>query len=260
MEIPIYHIDAFSKEVFHGNPAGVCLLDHWLEDGVLMNIARENNLPETAFVIERGDHYEIRWFAPEVEMDLCGHGTLASGFAVLNFLRPAEKKIRFVSPRSGELMVAKEGDRYILDFPSQPPEVCEPPAGLIEGLRKKPQEVLKSQDYLVVYEKEEIVRDLTPDFQRLKQLDLRGVIVTAQGEQADFVSRFFAPKTGFAEDPVTGSAHCALIPYWKRVLDKRSFNALQLSARGGELFCEDRGDRVLISGHAACYLVGTLSI
>lgn len=260
MEIPIYHIDAFSKEVFHGNPAAVCLLECWLDDAILMGIARENNLPETAFVVQRADHLEIRWFTPEVEMDLCGHGTLASGFVVLNFLRPAHRQVRFLSPRSGGLIVSKEGDRYTLDFPSQPPEECEPPALLIEGLGKKPQTVLKSQDYLVVYEKEETIRDLTPDFEVLRRLDLRGVIVTAQGHKTDFVSRFFAPKTGFDEDPVTGSAHCALIPYWKKILKKTTFAAVQLSKRGGELFCEDRNDRVLISGHAVCYMAGTLSL
>lgn len=261
MDIPFFHIDSFTNRVFRGNPAGVCLLDKWPADSLLQHIASENNLPETAFLVpQNGAGYEIRWFSPKVEIDLCGHATLAAGFVIFNFLGTTQDTALFFSPRSGELTVSRKGDLLVMDFPAQPPTPCPTPPQLAAALGKTPLAVLKSQDYLAVYQDETEIMTMAPDFGLLETLDLRGVIVTARGQQADFVSRFFAPKVGIAEDPVTGSAHCALVPYWKEALHKISFRAEQLSARGGELFCEDRGNRILIAGKAVCYLRGTISI
>jgi PhzF family phenazine biosynthesis protein len=260
MKIPIYQVDAFTNTVFSGNPAAVCPLEQWLPDAALQAIAAENNLSETAFFIPKASHYELRWFTPKAEIDLCGHATLASAFVIFTFLDPASEEVRFLSPRSGELTVFRENDLLKMDFPSQPPERCAPPADLVVGLGAEPMEVLQAEDYLAVFGSEAEISTLRPDPQRLAQLDKRGVIVTAKGDQVDFVSRFFAPKFGIDEDPVTGSAHCALIPYWKSKLGKSTFHARQVSARGGELYCEDRGDRVSIAGNAVLYLQGMITI
>lgn len=260
MKIPIYQVDAFTSVVFSGNPAAVCPLEQWLPDATLQAIAAENNLSETAFFIPKAGHYELRWFTPITEIDLCGHATLASAFVIFNFLDPASEEVRFLSPRSGELTVFRENDLLKMDFPSQLPKVCAPPADLVAGLGAEPMEVLQAEDYLAVFGSEAEISALRPDPQRLAKLDKRGVIVTAQGDQVDFVSRFFASKFGIDEDPVTGSAHCALIPYWKSKLGKSTFHARQVSARGGELFCKDRGRRVTISGKAVIYLQGMITI
>jgi len=260
MKIPIYQIDAFAHAVFSGNPAAVCPLENWLPDATMQAIATENNLSETAFFVRKHDYYELRWFTPKREVDLCGHATLASAFVVFNFLDPASRKVKFFSSRSGELTVARENDLLKMDFPSQPPEACEPPADLLTGLGGEPKEVLQADDYLVVFGNEEEVATLRPDMQRFGKLDKRGVIVTARGNEVDFVSRFFAPNFGVDEDPVTGSAHCTLIPYWKGKLGKNIFHARQVSARGGELFCADCGDRVTISGQAVLYMQGLIAI
>jgi PhzF family phenazine biosynthesis protein len=259
MELPIYQIDAFTDRPFSGNPAGVCPLETWLEDSVMQNIAAENNLPETAFFVKNGDGYDLRWFTPTVEIDLCGHATLASAFVIMNYIDPSTPEVVF-STRSGELRVKREKNLFVMDFPSQPPIPCDAPGDLVAGLDIKPKEVLKSQDYLVVLEGEDDVRNLAPDFERLKRLDLRGIIVTAPGSEADFVSRFFGPGIGINEDPVTGSSHCTLIPYWSKRLGKKKLHALQLSKRGGELFCEMQEDRVLIAGRCALYMKGTISL
>ncbi|WP_457571981.1 PhzF family phenazine biosynthesis protein [Desulfovulcanus sp.] len=260
MNIPIYQIDAFTSQVFAGNPAAVCLLENWLNTQTLQAIARENNVSETAFIIQKENCYEIRWFSPSVEVDLCGHATLASAFVIFNYIDTSTDKITFASSKSGELIVFRENDLLKMNFPSQPPKPCNPPKELFEALGIKPVEVLSSEDYLAVFQNEDEIISLKPNMEKLKQLNLRGVIVTAKGKKADFVSRFFAPKLGINEDPVTGSAHCTLIPYWKTKMGKKTFYAQQLSQRGGELYCEDCGDRVAISGKAVKFMQGTITI
>lgn len=259
MEIPIYQIDAFSNRVFAGNPAAVCPLEGWLEDSVLQAIAQENNLSETAFFIPDEKGYHIRWFTPVAEVDLCGHATLATAFVIFNYLDTSRSQITFRS-RSGRLTVVQEEELISMDFPSQPPVPCETPKELLEGLKKDPLEILCSEDYFVVFSSEKDIIGLEPDMGLLKKLDLRGVIVTARGDEVDFVSRFFAPKFGIDEDPVTGSAHCALMPYWAKKLNKKNVHAHQVSQRGGELFCKDCGDRAVIAGRAVKFMEGTCNI
>ena len=257
MPIPIYQVDAFSARVFGGNPAAVCPLESWLPDDVLQSIAAENNLAETAYFVKTGDRYHIRWFTPTVEVDLCGHATLASAFVILTRLTPNKTEVHFHS-KSGELAVAREGDRFSLDFPSRPPEKCKAPPALLAALRGEPALVLAARDYLVVYDSEDEIADLSPDMGLIAGLDRFAVIVTAPGKNSDFVSRFFAPAKGVPEDPVTGSSHCTLTPYWAKRLGKSHLHAFQISPRRGELWCEDRGARVKISGHAVCFLEGTI--
>jgi len=259
MKIPIYQIDAFAEHVFKGNPAAVCPLREWLDDAVLQAVAQENNLSETAFFVPEDEGYHIRWFTPVAEVDLCGHATLGTAYVILHELEPSLDRVTFRS-RSGKLSVLREGDMLAMDFPAQPPQPCDIPPALPQALGTTPVEVLASEDYFVVLSKEEDVVVTRPDFKSLKELDLRGIIVTARGNQADFVSRFFAPKLGIDEDPVTGSAHCALIPYWAHRLGKSSLRARQLSKRGGMLHCTDRGDRVVIAGKAVRYLEGHITI
>jgi len=259
LDIRFYQIDAFTDRVFAGNPAGVCFLDTWLKDTILKSIAAENNLPETAFLVRAGDHYELRWFTPKVEIDLCGHGTLASAFAVFQYEDPDAHRVDFQT-KSGSLAVERQGDLFVMDFPSRPPEPCQPPNGLDEILGVAHSQTLRARDLLVVYETEEQIRGLAPDLQRVATLDYFAVIVTALGRTSDFVSRFFAPAAGIPEDPVTGSAHCTLIPYWSQRLGKKELHALQLSERGGELFCTDRGERVSIGGRAVTFLSGTIKV
>jgi PhzF family phenazine biosynthesis protein len=259
MRIPIYQIDAFSHKPFQGNPAAVCILDAWLGDETLQNIAAENNLAETAFLVGSGGSYELRWFTPEVEVDLCGHATLASAYAVFRFLQPNLEQIAF-STMSGILTVTHDGDLLSMDFPARAPRPTEFDDVLVDALGIQPLQVLKSRDLLVLFEKEQLIRELTPNFEKLKQVkDGLGVIVTAPGDSCDFVSRFFAPKAGISEDPVTGSSHCTLVPFWATRLDKTRVHARQLSKRGGELFCRYGGDRVTISGHCALFLTGEIS-
>ncbi|MEZ5344793.1 MAG: PhzF family phenazine biosynthesis protein [Pyrinomonadaceae bacterium] len=259
MKLPIYQIDAFTKEIFAGNPAAICPLDEWIDADLMQSIALENNLSETAFFVKRDDFYELRWFTPTFEMDLCGHATLASAFVIFDQLASNEEVLKFQT-RSGLLEVGKDEDRLVLDFPSRPAENCEIPEGLIEAIGKEPKEVLRSRDYLLVYETEEEVRTLKPNFAELLNIDTHAVIATAKGDDCDFVSRFFAPEVGVFEDPVTGSAHCTLIPYWAEKLGKNKLFARQISARGGELFCELNGDRVKIGGNARLYLTGEIEI
>ncbi len=260
MKIPMFQVDAFTGKVFGGNPAAVCILGDWLEDSLMQAIAVENNLSETAFLVRRGDGYLIRWFTPRAEIDLAGHPTLASAFVVFEMLEPGITEVRFETLRSGELTVKKEGSRLAMDFPARPAKSCREPAALAEGLGIRPEEVLRDRDYLAVLKSESAVRGVRPRFDVLETLDSLGVIITAPGERVDFVSRFFAPKHGIPEDPVTGSAHCTLIPYWSNRLDQKTLHALQVSDRGGELFCEDRGERVRIAGRAALYLEGRIWI
>ena len=258
MKIPIYVIDAFTRKVFGGNPAAVCPLEDWLSDAEMQAIAQENNLSETAFFVRQGDAYALRWFTPTLEVDLCGHATLASAFVIFNYLERAGDTVTFET-RSGPLTVSREGENLALDFPARRGAPCEPPAELVEGLGARPRETLRARDYLAVYQSEEEVRRLEPDFGLLAKLDCLGVIATAEGRgEADFVSRFFAPGAGVDEDPVTGSAHCTLIPYWAEKLGRQQLHALQISARGGELFCEDKGERVKIAGTVVRYSEGFL--
>jgi PhzF family phenazine biosynthesis protein len=259
MEIEIYQIDAFASRIFTGNPAAVCPLDAWLDDEILQSIAQENNLSETAFFVGSGNEYRIRWFTPVAEVDLCGHATLASAYVFFTHFDPSRNRVTFNSA-SGPLHVERKEGRLCMNFPSQPPKACQVPDDLIKGLERTPSSVLGSEDYFVVFESEADIRNLRPRMDLLKNLDLRGVIVTAPGSSVDFVSRFFAPALGIDEDPVTGSAHSALTPYWADRLNKKELSAYQLSARGGELFCKDLGDRVEIAGTAVQYLHGTIIV
>jgi PhzF family phenazine biosynthesis protein len=263
LKIPMYQVDAFAGEVFAGNPAAICPLEAWLPDAQMQSIAAENNLAETAFFVRNGKGYKLRWFTPAVEVDLCGHATLASAFVVLNDLTPAERSVSFET-KSGTLTVTRDGDLYSMDFPSRPPVACSDVyPGLIPAVGGKPEAVLAARDYFVVYASEEELRALKPDMAALMNVDRFAVIATAPGapsgaRPADFVSRFFAPAKGVPEDPVTGSAHCSLIPYWAKRLGKNKLHAYQVSPRGGELWCEDRGERVTISGKAVRFFEGTI--
>jgi PhzF family phenazine biosynthesis protein len=259
MRIPIYQIDAFSGQVFSGNPAAVCPLEEWLGDSVLQGIALENNLSETAFFVKEEHGYHLRWFTPIAEVDLCGHATLAAAFVILTYFDKRASEVHFRS-KSGPLTVLREGELFAMDFPSLPPSPCETPEALTKGLGKQPIEVLSSEDYLALFPSEKDVCDLNPDMRMLTELEWRGVIVTAKGNEVDFVSRFFAPRFGINEDPVTGSAHCTLIPYWAQKLEKKELQARQVSPRGGELFCKERGDRVIIAGRAVQYMEGHITV
>lgn len=261
MKIPLFQVDAFTNTVFRGNPAAVCPMERWPRDTLMQSMAAENNVPETAFFVGGNGKFKLRWFTPVQEVDLCGHATLAAAWVVFNFMDKKLDRVSFAT-KSGPLHVGKAGkDLLAMDFPARPPERCEAPAALVEGLGAPPKEVWASRDYMAVYDSEEQVRALKPDMARLRQLeDKLGVIVTAKGDTADFVSRFFAPKAGIPEDPVTGSAHCTLVPYWAERLGKDELHALQVSRRGGELYCMPRGKRVAIAGRAVLYLRGAVEV
>lgn len=262
MEIAIYQVDAFTSQVFGGNPAAICFLDAWLDAEIMQKIATENNLSETAFLVKDGEDYQIRWFTPEVEIDLCGHATLASAYILFSRLEPSRERVSFKT-MSGVLTVQRTGSTLTMDFPTRRPvRVTDYKMDiLIQALGVEPKEIWKSRDLMLVYDREEQVREMAPDFNLLGRIkDVFGVIVTAPGNSADFVSRYFSPGSGIPEDPVTGSSHCNLIPYWAEKLGKEKFHAMQLSKRGGELFCEQVGERVRISGYAALYMVGTINI
>lgn len=261
MRIPIYQVDAFTSQVFYGNPAAVCLLHSWIDDKQLQSIAAENNLSETAFLVRNDDGFDIRWFTPITEVALCGHATLASAFVLFTCQKWQEEIIRFRTRKSGRLVVTKRGDLLEMDFPARPAHVRTPPAGLSEALKISSKEIFGStEDVLVVLDSEKAVREVQPDFGALDRVECRGTIITARGDRSDFVSRFFAPRVGVPEDPVTGSAHCVLIPYWSRVLRKKDLHAFQISKRGGELFCTDAGERVKIAGKATLYMEGSITI
>lgn len=260
MRIPIFQVDAFTRKAFGGNPAAVCPLPRWLPDARLQAIAAENNLSETAFFVKKGGTYELRWFTPVVEIDLCGHATLASAHVLFNHLGYKKDEIIFQSRKSGELRTSKKRGRLYLDFPAGEPKPVETPPDLIQGLGRDPLETYKGRDYLALLAKEADVAAIVPDLVALSKLDTVGIIATAPGDSCDFVSRFFAPRVGVPEDPVTGSAHTLLIPFWGKRLNKTSMRALQISARRGELHCEWRGERVLIGGHAVTYMKGAIEI
>ena len=260
MELPIYQVDAFASKAFEGNPAAVCPLESWLDDSLLQLIATENNLSETAFVVREGDQHRLRWFTPAVEVDLCGHATLATAWVLANVMGDESDVFRFIT-RSGELSVRRaEGAGWEMDFPARPPRPCEAPIDLLLGLGLENAEVLESDDYVVVVPDEATVANLVPDLGRLRGLPRRGVSVTAPGERVDFVSRWFGPNVGVSEDPVTGSAHTALAPYWAQRLGRSRLVARQGGARQGQLVCEVREDRVLLTGEVAPYLEGKIHI
>jgi PhzF family phenazine biosynthesis protein len=262
MSLTVFHVDAFTARPFSGNPAAVCPLAGWLDDGLLQAVATENNLSETAYIVPHGDHYELRWFTPRCEVKLCGHATLASAFVVLQILETKRDSVRFETRSSGALTVCLDGGLLAMDFPALAPWTCPaPPAALIEGLGSLPAAVVQIADnYFAVYEREEDVRHIRPDFRLLEKLHPAGVAITAPGEDADFVSRYFAPSYGIPEDPVTGSTHCSLAPYWAQRLGKTSLHARQVSERGGELWCEVSGSRVTLKGNAVLTLRGELLV
>lgn len=257
MILPYYVVDAFTGLVFGGNPAGVCPLSEWLADELLQKIAFENNLSETAFFVRENNGWRLRWFAPNAEVDLCGHATLAAAFVLNELLREPSSTLRFET-RSGDLAVTRGKAGWTLDFPALPLEPCAAPEELVAGIGQKPVETFRSMDYVAVLESEEAVRAVRTDEAALRKLDARGVIVTAAARDCDYVLRCFGPKIGIAEDPATGSAQCALAPYWSRRLKKNRFSVRQLSARGAQLDCELAGARVKISGQAALYLRGEI--
>ncbi len=263
MRVPLYQIDAFTDTRFGGNPAAVCPLDDWLSDETMQQIAAENNLPETAFFVAEGaagHSYALRWFTPTTEVNLCGHATLASAYVIFNHLEPGRAKVQFRT-QSGELVVTRDGDRLVLDFPAWRPSKIEAPDGLADALGAVPDEILSpGRDLLAVFSDEKSLLDLTPDFRRLEQVDTFGVIATAPGDTDDFVTRFFAPRMGIDEDPVTGSAYCTAIPYWSERLGKTEMVARQISRRGGTIYCRANGERVDIGGNAVEVLIGQISL
>ncbi|WP_322009358.1 PhzF family phenazine biosynthesis protein [Paraburkholderia sp. J12] len=259
MKLKIFQVDAFSSRTLEGNPAAVCPLDDWLPDEMLKAIAAENNLAETAFFVGHGGRYQLRWFTPQVEVDLCGHATLATSWVLFNELSVPEDRLRF-STRGGELSVRRSGALLAMDFPGTMPRLCTPPAALLPALGIERAEVLEARDYVVVVDSEEEVARLVPDFAALRECTKFGVSVTARGEAFDFVSRWFGPRIGVDEDIVTGAAHAWLAPYWAGRLGKTVLTAQQGSTRKGQVGCEVTGNRVLISGYAATYMAGEIHV
>ena len=259
LRIPLYWINAFTDTVFGGNPAAVCPLEMWIDDGLMQKIAAENNLSETAFFVRKGDAFELRWFTPTIEIDLAGHPTLASAFVIYQHLDYTGDRITFLT-KSGQLLITKRGGLICMDFPAREGSPSKSNPLLNEGLGRKPLELYKARDYLAIFGSEDEILALKPDWEKLARLDCLGAIVSAPGKRSDFVSRFFAPAAGINEDPVTGSSHTTLIPYWAKRLKKDELHAFQVSSRGGELFCRYLGDRVEIAGKAVTYLVGSITL
>lgn len=260
MKIKIYQVDAFAGALFSGNPAAVCILDTWLPDSLMQNIAMENNHSETAFVVKEQDNFHIRWFTPKAEVALCGHATLASGHVIFNHLNDPKSELSFQS-LSGELKVRKEGKDLILIFPEDSIQEIEIPENIVEAIGLSPVGACKGKtDYMLIYQDQSQIEKIQPDFRKLKETNARGIIVTAPGKETDFVSRFFAPAVGVDEDPVTGSAHTSLIPYWSKRLAKIELTAIQLSSRRGYLKCKYLDDRVEIGGQAVTYLIGEIDV
>ncbi len=261
MKFERYQIDAFTDKIFGGNPACVVPLNNWLPDEILLKITKENAVAETAFFVDKGDKIHLRWFTPEIEMDLCGHATLATAHCLISILNYPKDRIIFET-LSGDLIVSIKNDLYSLDFPSRMPVACELPEIIKKSLNIQPKEILKARDYMLVYDSKQEIENIKIDRQFFDQINLDpgGVIVTAKGENCDFVSRFFTPQASILEDPVTGSAHCSLIPFWSLRLGKEKLNAIQISDRVGELQCLNKKDRVIISGKAKTYSIGNLWI
>ncbi len=254
-----FHIDAFTHHPFSGNPAAVVPLDQWPDDALLQKMAAEHALSETAFLVPTKDGYHLRWFTPATESDLCGHATLASAHLVFSELKPKASEIVFET-RSGPLPVRRSGDLIVMDFPARPATPVSAPAFLVDGLGRAPKAVLKARDFLCIFETEEEIRGLWPRYDLLAKVDTYGIIVSAPGHASDFVSRYFAPRLGILEDPVTGSAHCTMVPYWSKALGKKELIAHQVSSRGGDIYCTDRGDRVLMAGYAVTYMEGQVRL
>ena len=261
MKLPIFQIDAFTEKVFIGNPACVVPLENWLEDNILLKIAQENAVAETAFFVRKGKNYHLRWFTPDIEMDLCGHATLASAHCILSELKLESEKVIFETV-SGELEVSIKNESYLMDLPRRDPISATLPNEIKNALNIQPKKILKARDYMLVYENQKEIEDIVIDREVFDQININpgGVIVTAKGNNCDFVSRFFTPQATILEDPVTGSAHCTLTPYWSKILKKTKMNAKQISKRKGELICELKKDRVKISGKAVTFSVGNLFI
>jgi PhzF family phenazine biosynthesis protein len=260
MQIKVYVIDAFSEAPFTGNPAAVCLLDDFPEDALMQQIAAENNLAETAFVVRTKDQFRIRWFTPIVEVDLCGHATLASGHVLFNYTDFSSSEITFDS-RSGPLKVTRKGDTLVLNFPADRFSETDISEEIVKGMGRRPEKIFRGKsDFMFVYNSQKEVESISPDFALIAKASARGIIVTAPGDNCDFVSRFFAPQSGINEDPVTGSAHTTLIPYWSEALGKTELTAKQISKRGGTLYCVNHGDRVEIGGKARTYLKGVIEV
>ncbi len=261
VKLRLYQVDAFAHRPFTGNPAAVCPLDAWIDDATMLAIAAENNLSETAFFVREGDGFALRWFTPKIEVELCGHATLASAFVILTRLLPGEQRVRFSTRFAGDLSVERQKDRYILDLPNRPPTRIETPSGLEAALGVAVRETWRAKKTMAVLEDAVAVRAVEPDLAFVAALPSDGLIVTARGDGGvDFVSRYFAPHAGIDEDPVTGSAHATLVPYWAEVLRKRDLFAQQLSARGGELSCTLDGPRVRLGGGCVLYLEGSITI
>ena len=256
----LYQIDAFTDQLFAGNPAAVCPLSEWLPDELLQQIAAENNLSETAFFVPQDQGFRLRWFTPAVEVDLCGHATLASAHVLFQHLDYPQNKIHFYT-RSGELIVEQQGEQYVMDFPADQLTACAPPPEALEALQITPEDCYYGrEDYLLIVEDQQTLAQINPDFRQLKALESRGVIVSAPGEEVDFVSRCFFPLAGIDEDPVTGSAHTTMAPYWSKRLGKNRLIGQQISKRGGTVYCQMREDRVLLAGQAQTYLIGKLQL
>lgn len=261
MKLAIYQVDAFADKVFTGNPAAVIPLENWIDEKLMQQIAMENNLSETVYFVKTNEGYHLRWFTPEYEIDLCGHATLASAFIIKNFLEPHVVEINFTTQKAGILKASAKNGMYTLDFPSRMPKACKVPDQLLKSVGTSAfVEVLKSRDYFVVLPNEEAVKNAQPDYTLMKELDAIGVIVTAKGKDGDIVSRCFYPGAGIPEDPVTGSAHCNIVPYWAEKLGKTKLSCKQLSSRGGVLQCQLHGDRVLMSGQCVLYLTGEIQV
>ena len=255
----MYQVDAFTERLFGGNPAAVCVLDDWFEESLMQQIASENNLSETSFVVKKNDHYEIRWFTPVSEVALCGHATLASAHVLFEYYEHPTDTIELVSKYSGKLSVTKENDLLTLDFPKDTIDEIDPPEAIVKAFDKAPLKVYKGKtDYMLLYEDQNDVEESNPNYHMLKESKARGIIITSKGKDVDFVSRFFAPGCGVDEDPVTGSAHTTLTPFWSEKLGKMKLSAKQISSRGGKLICELQGERVRISGKAVTYLIGEI--
>jgi PhzF family phenazine biosynthesis protein len=259
VKINVYQVDAFANKPFEGNPAAICPLEEWLPEQAMQALAAENNLSETAFFVPDGDGFALRWFTPAIEVDLCGHATLAAAHVLFEELDYQSEEIRF-STKSGTLSVVRNGDSLRMDFPAQQPLPFELPVQLVEAFATTPEDCLKFDDIIAVFPSEEMVRNADPDMSLLAQLDCRAIIITAESAEYDFIARWFGPKTGIKEDPVTGSAFTQLVPYWASRLGKTEFRVKQVSQRGGELTCELVGNRVLISGRAVLFMRGVIEI
>ena len=260
MKIPIYQVDAFTSELFKGNPAAVCPLKEWLPDQIMQNIAMENNLSETAFFIEENNFFHIRWFTPKAELDLAGHPTLATAHILVNEFKKENNTFIFKTKIGDTLKVTINDNIYLMDFPSRPPEFVDDNNLLHDALGIKPIELLAHRDLIAVFENQNMIKSINPDLEKLKKLNYPSVVITAKGDDSDFVSRNFAPKLGIPEDPVTGSSHCELIPYWSRKLNQKEMVALQISERGGKIICTDMNDRVLIGGEAITFFKGEIEL